>query len=288
MMQITKWEVRTVFRENTPSARAVVWNIVHRTEKALLLSTAGGTIWLPTWRIREIDARFAEDKDDDRHLADLIELMRSHSDVQLVHNVRIHKDWEGALSVADADCLVKSNHPPQEYDLIALREEGGTCYRDPAGKWVVDARFSVPVWQLQNDGTWGGNRCWWVSHGHLYVEAWRGLTLFPPTIWPGLEKAEKQLTNALRKARSPKRERRPVQVLEGCTVEWPRWVKDTINGGSVVCTQHKEEGCRVEVFGKDYRIQLPCGRVMTRPKDQGDERLKITPAPAPAETEASR
>ena len=66
----------------------------------------------------------------------------------------------------------------------------------------------------------------------------------------------------------------PDAVIDDCTVEWTEWVGSSSKRERV---DYRQEGCKVEVFGKKHVIELPDGTVVTK---MAGPNLKIIPTAA--------
>jgi hypothetical protein len=92
--------------------------------------------------------------------------------------------------------------------------------------------------------------------GHPEFAAWRTKNL--------------QRQGALLKPPKAAPERKPDKVIENCVVEWVEYVGPTKN---LRRTDHRDEGCRILIFGKKHEIELSDGRVIVK---MAGPNLKIT------------
>ena len=92
----------------------------------------------------------------------------------------------------------------------------------------------------------------------------------------------KSRAGALLKPAPAQRARVPVAVIDNCIVEWTEWVGPSSKRKRV---DYRQEGCKVEVFGKKHEIELPDGTVVTK---MAGPNLKITPTAAKQLTELPR
>lgn len=96
------------------------------------------------------------------------------------------------------------------------------------------------------------------------------------SVWRERNKAR---AGALLKPAPAPRARVPDLVIDNCTVEWAEWVGSSNDRRRV---DHRQDGCKVGVYGKKHEIVLPDGTIVTK---MAGPNLKIFPAAAEQPTE---
>lgn len=152
-----------------------VWPVIHATEKAWRVQTAGGPVWLPKFKLKIIGGVVRFPSRDA-----LVKFMR---DCTSASSDTLHRVWKSGKGPTD-----KSH----KFKIAVIRTKVHSSYPDaPIDQLIVRRAFTLPISQVKKDED--GK---WVAPGWLFKDKLDGSEKLARTTWHGMAAVTREIDEA--------------------------------------------------------------------------------------------